>query len=37
MSQEHAKEGLSFRQSVDHMVDHAIDIMGLGDGMGGCP
>jgi len=34
MSQEHAKEGLSFRQSVDHMVDHAIDIMGLGDGMG---
>ena len=26
--------GLSFRDSVDHMVDHAIDIMGLEDGMG---
>ena len=26
--------GLSFRQSVDHMVDHAIEIMGLGQGMG---
>ncbi|MGM0451234.1 MAG: Glu/Leu/Phe/Val family dehydrogenase [Pseudomonadota bacterium] len=34
MSQEHAKQGMTFRQSVDHMVEHAIDIMGLEDGMG---
>lgn len=26
--------GLSFRDSVDHMVEHAIDIMGLEDGLG---
>ena len=26
--------GLSFRESVDHMVDHAIQIMDLDDGMG---
>ncbi len=32
--QKTAQGGLSFRESVDHMVDHAIDIMGLEPGMG---
>ncbi|QKK02587.1 MAG: Glu/Leu/Phe/Val dehydrogenase [Pseudomonadota bacterium] len=30
----HARQGMSFRESVEHMVDHAIEIMGLEDGMG---
>ncbi len=29
-----AQEGMSFRQSVEHMVDHAIEIMELDDGLG---
>lgn len=29
-----AKGGMTFRESVDHMVDHAIDIMGLDEGLG---
>ncbi|SEP09042.1 Glu/Leu/Phe/Val family dehydrogenase [Aquisalimonas asiatica] len=33
MGQKHAVGGVSFRESVDHMVDHAIDIMGLDDGL----
>ena len=32
--QKTAKGGLSFRESVDKMVDHAIDIMGVDPGMG---
>ena len=32
--QKTAQGGLSFRESVDHMVDHAIGIMGLEAGMG---
>jgi len=32
--QKTAQGGLSFRESVEHMVDHAIDIMGLDAGMG---
>ena len=30
----YAQKGMSFRESVEHMVDHAIDIMGLDAGMG---
>lgn len=29
-----AKQGMTFRESVEHMVDHAIDIMGLDEGTG---
>jgi glutamate dehydrogenase (NAD(P)+) len=29
-----AQQGMSFRESVEHMVDHAIGIMGLDEGMG---
>ena len=29
-----AQQGMSFRESVEHMVDHAIGIMGLDAGMG---
>ena len=32
--QKTAQGGLSFRESVDHMVDHAIEIMGMERGMG---
>ena len=32
--QKTAKEGLKFRESVDRMVDHAIEIMNLDDGIG---
>ncbi len=31
--QKTAKEGLQFRESVERMVDHAIDIMGIDEGM----
>ncbi len=34
MSEQQGHDGLSFRQSVDHMVDHAISLMDLKDGMG---
>ena len=29
-----AQKGMTFRESVEHMVDHAIDIMGLDEGIG---
>lgn len=29
-----AQKGMTFRESVEHMVDHAIDIMGLDEGLG---
>ncbi len=29
-----AQQGMSFRESVEHMVDHAIDIMELEEGIG---
>ncbi|MBD3896098.1 Glu/Leu/Phe/Val dehydrogenase [Halomonas sp. ML-15] len=30
----YAQQGMTFRQSVEHMVDHAIEIMGLDEGIG---
>ncbi|MCH4565413.1 Glu/Leu/Phe/Val dehydrogenase [Halomonas sp. EGI 63088] len=30
----YAQQGMTFRESVEHMVDHAIEIMGLDEGLG---